>query len=124
MKEKTEEIVSGTPPSLQWPAGILSVKIEQISGVEVVDPRRSGTKSTNADDDVEDEEGDDLPSPYCTIIINHAKVYKTRTKMKTNNPYVRVNYLSFLSKKFTYFRLSSTTQAQNDSSNPGRPPSS
>ncbi|KAJ3729532.1 hypothetical protein C8R42DRAFT_652269 [Lentinula raphanica] len=88
LREKTEEIVSGSPPTREWPAGILSVRIEQITGVEVNDPRKSGFKGTkNGEDGVEEEEGDDMPSPYCTIIINHAKVYKTRTKMKANNPY-------------------------------------
>ncbi|KAE9398780.1 hypothetical protein BT96DRAFT_920658 [Gymnopus androsaceus JB14] len=88
LRERTEEIVSGTPPSADWPAGILSVRIEQINGVEVDNPRKSGSKTTkNQEDNVEHEEGDDLPSPYCTIVINHAKVYKTRTKMKANNPY-------------------------------------
>ncbi|KAH7878188.1 uncharacterized protein C8R40DRAFT_830132 [Lentinula edodes] len=88
LREKTEEIVSGTPPTREWPAGILSVRIEQITGVEVDNPRQSGSKGTkNGEDGVEEEEGDDMPSPYCTIIINHAKVYKTRTKMKANNPY-------------------------------------
>lgn len=92
LREKTEEIVSGTPPTREWPAGILSVRIEQITGVEVDNPRQSGSKGTkNGEDGVEEEEGDDMPSPYCTIIINHAKVYKTRTKMKANNPYVCVS---------------------------------
>ncbi|KAJ4482616.1 meiotically up-regulated 190 protein, partial [Lentinula aciculospora] len=88
LRERTEEIVSGSPPTREWPAGILSVRIEQITGVEVDNPRQSGSKGTkNGEDGIEEEEGDDMPSPYCTIIINHAKVYKTRTKMKANNPY-------------------------------------
>lgn len=36
----------------------------------------------------EDEEGDDLPSAYVTIVLNEERVYKTRTKMKSNKPYV------------------------------------
>lgn len=89
LRDKTEEITSQTPPTRDWPAGILSVRIEQINGLEMDNPRQSGSKGTKfGEDGVEDEEGDDLPSPYCTIIINHVKVYKTRTKMKANNPYV------------------------------------
>ncbi|KAF9071786.1 hypothetical protein BDP27DRAFT_1321352 [Rhodocollybia butyracea] len=88
LREKTDEIVSGTPATRDWPAGILSVRIGQINGVDIDKPRQSGSKGTkNGEDGVEDEEHDDLPSPYCTIIINHVKVYKTRTKMKSNNPY-------------------------------------
>ncbi|KAF5343508.1 hypothetical protein D9756_011602 [Leucocoprinus leucothites] len=29
----------------------------------------------------------DLPSAYCEVVINHQRVYKTRTKMKSNNPF-------------------------------------
>lgn len=34
-----------------------------------------------------EEEGDDLPSAYCTIILNHQKIYKTRTKPKNAKPF-------------------------------------
>ncbi|KAE9403535.1 hypothetical protein BT96DRAFT_990199 [Gymnopus androsaceus JB14] len=82
LHERTEEIVSGTPPSADWPVGILSVYIEQINGVEVDNPRKSGSETT--EDNVEDEEGDDLPSPYCTIVINHAK-YNAGTEQFIKN---------------------------------------
>lgn len=37
--------------------------------------------------DDEEEEGDGLPSAYCTILINHSKVFKTRTKPKNAKPF-------------------------------------
>jgi hypothetical protein len=83
LKEKSDEIIASSPPPPEWPSGILSVRIEQINGVEVPHVRQSA-----ATKDMEEEDSDDLPSPYCTIIINHERVYRTRTKMKANNPYV------------------------------------
>ncbi|KAK7050938.1 hypothetical protein VNI00_005050 [Paramarasmius palmivorus] len=82
LKEKSDEIIASSPPPPEWPSGILSVRIEQINGVEVPRVRQSA-----ATKDMEEEDSDDLPSPYCTIIINHERVYRTRTKMKANNPY-------------------------------------
>ncbi|KAI5788385.1 hypothetical protein EDC01DRAFT_659889 [Geopyxis carbonaria] len=81
-KEKSNEIIASKPPREEWPSGILSVQIQQINGLEIEHVRQSGVKDT-----VEDEEGDDLPSSYCTIILNHQKVFKTRTKLKSNKPF-------------------------------------
>ncbi|KAF5380786.1 hypothetical protein D9757_007109 [Collybiopsis confluens] len=96
-REKTEEVMAGAPPPLEWPAGILSVRIEQITGAQLATSRQIGSKVIyDGEEDVEDEEGDDLPSPYCTVIINHVKVYKTRTKMKSNNPYYEAGTEKFI----------------------------
>lgn len=84
MKEKTDEIVATTKPTSEWPSGILSIRIEQISGLEIEKTEHSGVR-----EDAEDQEDEDLPSAYCTIILNEQRVYKTRTKMKSNNPFVR-----------------------------------
>lgn len=83
LKERTEEIIAGSRPNEEWPTGILSVNIEQITGLEVEKIRESGVREGG-----EDEEADDLPSAYCTIVINHQRVYKTRTKLKSDKPYV------------------------------------
>ena len=83
LKEKSDEVIAGSKPTEQWPSGILSVRIEQISGLEVDKIRESGVK-----EDAEEDDEADLPSAYCTIMINHQRVYKTRTKMKSNNPFV------------------------------------
>ncbi|KAJ7207301.1 hypothetical protein B0H12DRAFT_1159021 [Mycena haematopus] len=39
-------------------------------------------------DETGDEGDQDLPSAYCTVIINHARVYKTRTKAEENKPFI------------------------------------
>lgn len=82
LKERTDEIIAGSPPSAEWPSGILYIRIEQITGLEVEHTKESGVREGG------DECSDDLPSAYCSIILNHQKVYKTRTKLKDNKPFV------------------------------------
>ncbi|KAJ8612799.1 hypothetical protein MRB53_037270 [Persea americana] len=53
-----------------------------------------GWKRTNRISN-EEEEGD-LPSAYCTIIINHAKVYMTRTKPKNARPFFNAGTEKFI----------------------------
>ncbi|KAF7318004.1 Meiotically up-regulated 190 protein [Mycena kentingensis (nom. inval.)] len=57
LKDVGDEIVAGAPPSEKWPAGILSIYIEQIQGLAVPHPRK--TKIGEAESE---EDGDDLPS--------------------------------------------------------------
>lgn len=83
LKDRGDEMIAATSPTKDWPSGILSIRVEQISGLEVEKIRESGVK-----DESEEDDSGDMPSSYCTIIINHQRVYKTRTKMKSNNPYV------------------------------------
>ncbi|KAJ7449608.1 hypothetical protein FB451DRAFT_1343159 [Mycena latifolia] len=82
MKDRGDEIIAGSPPTEQWPSGILSIQIEQIRGLVVQKARDSAVG-----EGAEDEEDQDLPSAYCTVILNHQAVYKTRTKLKSNKPF-------------------------------------
>ncbi|KAJ7164967.1 hypothetical protein C8R46DRAFT_1035619 [Mycena filopes] len=82
MKDRTDEIIAGAPPTDEWPSGILAIQIEQIRGLVVQKTRGSAVQ-----EDADDEGNQDLPSAYCTVIVNHARVYKTRTKLKTNKPF-------------------------------------
>ena len=47
------------------------------------------------------DEEDDLPSSYCTIILNGTKAFKTRTKPKNSGPFFNasVEVCSFFSAK-------------------------
>ncbi|KAF5349112.1 hypothetical protein D9756_009453 [Leucocoprinus leucothites] len=78
---ESNNLIASSPPSPYFPSGILSIRIEQISGLGVQNVRETGVK------EAEDEDEDDLPSAYCEVVINHQRVYKTRTKMKSNNPF-------------------------------------
>ncbi|KAK0241628.1 hypothetical protein EDD85DRAFT_902134 [Armillaria nabsnona] len=86
-KEKEDEIIASTKPSDEWLSGILSVSVEQITELGVPKVREAG---------VPEKEDSDLPSPYCTIIVNHQQVYKTRTKMKTKKPYFNASTERFI----------------------------
>ena len=44
-------------------------------------------QSLNKDRKGDDDEEDDLPSSYCTIILNGTKAFKTRTKPKNSGPF-------------------------------------
>ncbi|KAF8656951.1 hypothetical protein AX16_002306 [Volvariella volvacea WC 439] len=90
LEDRQNEIISGMRPSDEWPSGILSIHIEQISGLKVQNIRRTGV------DETEDEESEDLPSAYCTVLLNHQRVYKTRTKMKSNNPFFNASTERFI----------------------------
>jgi Ca2+-dependent lipid-binding protein len=89
LKDRSDEIISGSPPMEEWPSGILSIQIEQIRGL-IVQKARGNVVGDNA----EDEGDQDLPSAYCTVIINHTRVYKTRTKLKSNKPFVSLELIA------------------------------
>jgi hypothetical protein len=91
-RDLAEDLIAATKPAERWPSGILSVRVVQITGLEVQKVRESGVKTTE-----ELEEDDDSPSAYCTISINHQRVFQTRTKMKDNKPYV-----SFTAQAFSF----------------------
>lgn len=84
LKDRTNDIISASSPNLNWPSGILNIKIEQIVGLEL-----DGTSKPGVKEEEDDEEAEDLPSAYCTVILNHQKIYKTRTKFKDSKPFVR-----------------------------------
>ncbi|KAL1839756.1 hypothetical protein VTJ49DRAFT_1179 [Mycothermus thermophilus] len=92
-----EDAVMHTPPDPLWPSGILSVVVHQIVNLEVQNIRgsqggdRSGTRREFAParpeaGDMREETGTDLPSAYCTILVNDELVYKTRTKAVSSRP--------------------------------------
>lgn len=84
-KEREDAMICASSPDHEHPSGILSIQIHNITGLEV----ESLQKGNNDADDREDEneQGEDLPSSYCTIILNHKKIYMTRTKPKSAKPF-------------------------------------
>ena len=73
--------VSRTPPDPKYPSGILSVVIHQINNLEKQNLKgASGDQregQAGQDTDEPGEQGSNLPSAYCEIIINDDMVYKT-----------------------------------------------
>lgn len=78
-------MISSTPPSNNFPTGIFSIQIHQINGLEFEKINKTQAEGDEGD---ETEAGSgDLPSSYCTIIVNHLTVYRTRTKPKSSKPF-------------------------------------
>ncbi|KAF2652264.1 hypothetical protein K491DRAFT_706548 [Lophiostoma macrostomum CBS 122681] len=93
-KERQDQLLIASPPPQQYPAGILSVQIHQITGLELEAVNKN--KSNKGEKADEEEEGDDLPSAYCTIILNHRKIFKTRTKPKNSKPFFNAGCERFI----------------------------
>lgn len=75
-----------SPPSNDYPTGIFSIQIHEITGLEF--EKISKNRQSQVDGESDEEEGaGDLPSSYCTVILNHQKVFKTRTKPKNAKPF-------------------------------------
>lgn len=86
-KELEDSMIISTPPMPEYPSGILSIQIHNITGLAM---QKLNKKDKEHHDDMQDEEGedkDDLPDSYCTIVLNHTKVYRTRTKPKNSKPF-------------------------------------
>ncbi|KZT64142.1 hypothetical protein DAEQUDRAFT_718539 [Daedalea quercina L-15889] len=84
-----EAAVLTTPPDHDWVSGILSVQVHEIRHLSVRRGEESsvGTENKGQDDSDETrEEGEGLPSSYCTISLNDELVYETRVKPITSSP--------------------------------------
>ena len=92
LKIKEDSMIISTPPLEDYPSGILSIQIHQITGLEF-----EQTSKAKPDEGDDTEEGsDDLPSSYCTIILNHQKIFKTRTKPKNAKPFFNAGTERFI----------------------------
>jgi hypothetical protein len=94
-RNRQDKLIIASPPSEDYPSGILSIQIHQITGLEL-ETLNKQKASANEEATDEEEEGDDLPSAYCTIILNHKKVYKTRTKPKNSKPFFNAGCERFI----------------------------
>jgi hypothetical protein len=94
-KAREDQIIISTPPSQEYPSGVLSIVIHQITGLELEAINKKQVSKTETASD-EEEEGDDLPSAYCTIILNHQKVFRTRTKPKNGKPFFNAGCERFI----------------------------
>ncbi|KAK4542102.1 hypothetical protein LTR36_007133 [Oleoguttula mirabilis] len=95
MKSRQDAMIISAPPPKGYPSGIFSIQIHQITGLEL---ESTNKKNADKDDEADDEAeaGDGLPSAYCTVIINHSKVFKTRTKPKNSKPFFNAGVERFI----------------------------
>ncbi|KAF7618916.1 C2 domain protein [Aspergillus flavus] len=87
-----EDAVTHTPPDPLWPSGILSIVVHQIVNLQLANIKgsryRKGREYEPAKPYGEntEEEGGDLPTSYCKIILNDQLVYRTRPKAVSSKP--------------------------------------
>ncbi|KAJ5605331.1 hypothetical protein N7510_010485 [Penicillium lagena] len=94
LKAKEDEIFISSPPSPDYYSGIFAIQIHQILGLGFKKVKRNQGDGVGEDDD--QAEGDDLLSSYCTVILNHQKIFKTRTKPKSAKPSFNVGAERFI----------------------------
>jgi len=78
-KERENALICSSPPDPEYPSGILSIQIHNITGLEVEALQKREKNDSEGRED-EAEQSEDLPSSYCTIILDHKKIYMTRPK--------------------------------------------
>lgn len=90
--EQETALICAAPPPINFPSGILSIQVHNAKGFEIASLRKK-SKEQEDEDSGSDEE---LPSTYCSIIINGKVIYKTRTKPKNSNPFFNAGTERFI----------------------------
>ena len=88
-----EDAVTRTPPDPLWPSGIVSIVVHQIVNLQVADIRGSAGNRRGREyepargyGENTEEQGGNLPSSYCKILLNDTLVYHTRAKAVSSKP--------------------------------------
>ena len=99
-KEKEDGLIISAPPDENYPSGILSIQIHNVTGLEVENLRKRHGRKGDTDGETEQSSestgADDLPSSYCVLILNHEKIYRTRTKPKNGQPFFNAGTEKFV----------------------------
>ncbi|KAL7791309.1 hypothetical protein V8C37DRAFT_382664 [Trichoderma ceciliae] len=94
LKAEQDAMIISAPPPDGYPSGIFSLQIHNITGLQVPQLSKNlNDKDGNASDE---ETGEGLPSAYCTVIVNHKKTYKTRTKPQNTKPFFNASCERFV----------------------------
>ncbi|KAF4970504.1 hypothetical protein FSARC_2472 [Fusarium sarcochroum] len=95
LKAEQDAMIISAPPPDGFPSGLLSIQIHNITGLEL---ERLNKRQAANDAEATDEEdaGEGLPSAYCTIILNHRKTFKTRTKPQNAKPFYNAGCERFI----------------------------
>ncbi|KAI1425255.1 hypothetical protein F5Y12DRAFT_385275 [Xylaria sp. FL1777] len=93
--ELENSMIVSAPPSSEFVSGILSIQIHNLTGLEIRKLQKED-KDDNGDHEDEAEHADDMPNSYCTIILNHKKIFKTRTKPKNSKPFFNAGTERFI----------------------------
>lgn len=93
LKSKEDAMIIATRPLENYPTGIFAIQIHQITSLEF---ERINKNQSEGDEGDDIGESNDLPSSYCTVILNHQTVFKTRTKPKNPNPFFNAGTERFI----------------------------
>lgn len=94
-QERENALICSAPPDPNYPSGILSIQIHNITGLQV-EALNKRDKKGGEDREDEAEQLDDVPSSYCSIILDHKKIYRTRTKPKNAKPFFNASTERFI----------------------------
>ncbi|KAI0199412.1 hypothetical protein F4808DRAFT_432362 [Astrocystis sublimbata] len=84
--ELENSMIISAPPSGEYVSGVLSIQVHNLTGLMIRKPQKED-KEEAGDQEDEDEQSDDMPSSYVTLILNHKKFFRTRTKPKNSKPF-------------------------------------
>ena len=87
LKNREDAMIVSTPPLHDYPTGIFSIQIHQITGLEFEKINKNQGEGNRDEGDETMEGAGDLPSSYATVILNHEMIFKTRTKPKNAKPF-------------------------------------
>ncbi|KAK7955699.1 uncharacterized protein PG986_004921 [Apiospora aurea] len=95
-KEMEDRMVASAPPLCEYPSGVLAVQIHEATGLEIRAHHNADRRNRGTEVDDEVEAGEELPSAYCSIILNHEKIYRTRVKPKNARPFFNASTERFV----------------------------
>lgn len=94
--EIEDDMIISAPPSNEFVSGMLSVQIHNITGLELQKLQKPDKDGEDSEGDQETETGDEMPDSYCNIILNHKKIYRSRTKPKNSKPFFNAGTERFI----------------------------
>ncbi|KAK8126492.1 uncharacterized protein PG998_002251 [Apiospora kogelbergensis] len=99
MAELEDEMICSAPASDDLVSGILSIQIlpieDNVMGLGIHNLQKKD-KGGGEDREDEAEQDNDMPDSYCNIIMNHRKIYRTRTKPKNSKPFFNAGTEKFV----------------------------
>ncbi|PMB65690.1 Meiotically up-regulated 190 protein [Beauveria bassiana] len=95
-KTEHDEMIISAPPPEEYPSGLLSIQIHNLTGLEVKKLSKEPKAKFGSASDDEEETGEGLPSSYCTILINHRKTFKSRVKPQNSKPFFNAGCERFI----------------------------
>ncbi|KAL3479072.1 hypothetical protein BJX99DRAFT_268748 [Aspergillus californicus] len=88
-----EDAITHTPPDPLWPSGIVSIVVHQIVNLQLANIKGSNGKRQGREyepakpfGENTEEQGEELPTSYCKIVLNDELIYRTRAKALSSKP--------------------------------------